>query len=172
AGNSVDSGIHAQPNQTTLGDGAVTGQEVRFDVTFTNPFELDTDHYFLVPQVLLADPNQHSLWLSAPRPIVAPGTAFTPDLQEWIRNANLDPDWLRVGTDIVGSGTFNTTFSLAGIELPPCSGPTTGVSWRNHGEYVSTVAQSVNAFVQSSAITEEQADAIVRSAAESSCGKK
>src|SRR5215468_9179092 len=41
AANSVDAGIHPKPNQTTLGDGAVTGKEVRFDVTFTNPFELD-----------------------------------------------------------------------------------------------------------------------------------
>jgi hypothetical protein len=171
ASNSVDSGIHTKPNQTTLGDGAVTGQEVRFDVTFTNPFELDAVHYFVVPQVLLADPSQHFLWLSAPRPIVAPGTPFNPDLQEWIRNANLDPDWLRVGTDIVGSGTFNTTFSLAGVELPPCSGPTAGVGWRNHGEYVSAVARSVNTFVKSGAITDEQADAIIGSAAESSCGK-
>jgi hypothetical protein len=172
ASNSVDSGIHAVPNQTTLGDGAVTGQEVRFDVTFTNPFELDAAHYFFVPQVLLADPNQHFLWLSAPRPIIAPGTPFSPDLQEWIRNAGLDPDWLRVGTDIVGTGTFNATFSLSGIELPACSGPTTGVSWRSHGEYVSTVAHVVNTFVASAAITEEQADAIVGSAAQSSCGKK
>src|SRR5215468_11983125 len=33
ASNSVDTGIHAKPNQATLGDGARTGQEVRFDVT-------------------------------------------------------------------------------------------------------------------------------------------
>jgi hypothetical protein len=156
----------------TGGDGAVTGQEVRFDVTFTNPFEQAADHYFFVPQVLLADPNQHFLWLSAPKPIVAPGAPFSPDLQEWIRNADLDPDWLRVGTDIVGSGAFNATFSLVGIELPSCSGPTTGVGWRNHGKYVSTVAHLVNTFVESAAITEEQADAIVGFAAESSCGKK
>ena len=32
----------------------------------------------------------------------------------WIRNSNLDPDWLRVGTDIVGGTTFNGTFSLIG----------------------------------------------------------
>ena len=173
AANSVDAGIHPKPGQTTLGDGAVSGKEVRFEVTFTNPFELDPAfHYFFVPQVLLADPNQHFLWLSAPRPIVAPGTPFNPDLQEWIRNANLDPDWLRVGTDIVGSGTFNTTFSLSGIELPSCSGPAAGVAWKNHGEYVSSVARSVNPFLESGAISEEQAGAIVESAAESNCGKK
>src|SRR5262249_17827706 len=124
ANNSVDTGIHPKPGQATGGDGAVTGQEVRFDVTFTSPFDLAADHYFFVPQVLLADPNKHFLWLSAARPIVAPGTPFPTgqtDLQEWIRNAALDPDWLRVGTDIVGGATpptFNATFSLAGIVLP------------------------------------------------------
>ena len=42
-------------------------------------------------------------------------TPFTGDLQEWIRNADLDPDWLRVATDIVGAPpAFNATFSLAG----------------------------------------------------------
>jgi hypothetical protein len=171
--NSVDRGIHAQPNQTTGGDGPVTGQEVRFDVTFTTPFELPADHYFFVPQVLLADPDKHFLWLSAPRPL------FTGDLQEWIRNADLDPDWLRVGTDIVGppavgqqAPTFNTTFSLFGIELPPCSGPAPGVTWRNHGEYVSKIAHLVGMFRNEDAITGEQAGAIVEFGAESSCGKK
>ena len=62
--------------------------------------------------------------ISAPKPIVPPGTQFPPgftDLQEWIRNANLDPDWLRVGTDIVGGNPapqFNATFSLDGETVP------------------------------------------------------
>ena len=42
------------------------------------------------------------LYLSAPRPIVAPGTPFAGDLQAWIRNSDLAPDWLRIGTDIIG----------------------------------------------------------------------
>src|SRR4030095_322803 len=54
------------------------------------------------------------LWLSAPRPIVAPGTPFLPDLQSWIRNDALAPDWLRIGTDITGQGPFNAAFSLSG----------------------------------------------------------
>lgn len=113
--NSVDTGIHPSPSQTTLGEGPVTGQEVRVDVTFTTPFDLPTNHYFFVPQVLLTNANDHFLWLSAPKPIVSPGTPFVGDLQEWIRNADLDPDWLRVATDIVGGNpTFNATFSLAG----------------------------------------------------------
>ncbi len=66
----------------------------------------------------LSDPNQHFLWLSASRPIDATGTPFTPDLQAWIRNAQLDPDWLRIGTDVVGAGTFNLAFSLTGNAVP------------------------------------------------------
>src|SRR5262249_20966733 len=40
------------------------------------------------------------------------------DLQAWIRNDNIAPDWSRVGADIVGGGlTFNMTFSLAGVAV-------------------------------------------------------
>jgi hypothetical protein len=58
---------------------------------------------------------------------VAPGTPFptgVTDLQSWIRNADLDPDWLRVGTDVVGGTTpptFNATFSLSGALCSPMS---------------------------------------------------
>jgi hypothetical protein len=113
--NSVVNGIHPIPNQTTGGEGPVTGEEVLFDVTFTTPFTLPAGHYFFIPQVALSSGN--FLWLSAPKPIVSPGTPFSPDLQSWIRNAALDPDWLRIGTDIVGGTTpptFNGAFSLSG----------------------------------------------------------
>lgn len=116
--NTVLNGINKIPNQTTGGEGPATGQEVLFDVTFTTPFDLPADHYFFVPQVEVADGE--FLWLSAPRPIVPPGTPFTPDLQSWIRNQNLQPDWLRIGTDIIGGApapTFNAAFSLDG-EIP------------------------------------------------------
>lgn len=119
ANNSVDAGINPKPNQTTGGEGPRTGQEVRFDVTLTTPFDLPADHYFFVPQVELSDPSQHFLWLSASRPIDGTGTPFAPDLQAWIRNAQLDPDWLRVGTDVVGAGTFNSAFTLAGETAVP-----------------------------------------------------
>jgi MYXO-CTERM domain-containing protein len=39
------------------------------------------------------------------------------DLQSWTRDALLDPDWLRIGTDIVGGNpapTFNAAFELTG----------------------------------------------------------
>jgi hypothetical protein len=125
AANSVLNGINKSLTPATGGEGAVTGQEVRFNLAFTTPFELPAGHYFFVPQVQIT--NGEFFWLSAPKPIVAPGTPFPAgftDLQEWIRNANLDPDWLRVGTDIVGSVNgatapqFNATFSLDGETVP------------------------------------------------------
>ena len=114
-------GIHASPGQTTLGNGPLSGQEVQFNVAFTTPFDLPADHYFFVPQVSLTNGAQF-YWLSASRPISGPGTTpFATDLQEWTRDANLNPDWLRVGTDIVGGSpapTFNGSFSLSGSTVP------------------------------------------------------
>jgi hypothetical protein len=124
--NSVVNGIHASPNQTTGGEGPVSGDEVLFIVTFTTPFDLPAGHYFFRPEVEVAGGD--FLWLSAGKPIVAPGTPFVPDLQSWTRNADLSPDWLRIGTDIVGGAqppTFNAAFSLSGnaVPLPPAFWP-------------------------------------------------
>jgi hypothetical protein len=120
-------GIHPSPNQATNGNGPLTGQEVEFDVTFTTPFNLPADHYFFVPQVALTNGGQF-YWLSASRPITGgldihgnPTTPFAPDLQAWTRDAMLDPDWLRVGTDIVdttSAPTFNAAFSVSGNAVP------------------------------------------------------
>jgi hypothetical protein len=124
AANSVQpGGIHPIPNVNTGGNGAVSGQEVELSVSFTSPFSLPADHYFFVPQVQLS--NGDFLWLSAPRPIVPPGTPFPPgvtDLQSWTRDEGIDPDWLRVGADIVGGTTFNAAFSLAGVTIPEPAG--------------------------------------------------
>ncbi|MFO0843867.1 MAG: hypothetical protein U0797_15970 [Gemmataceae bacterium] len=111
AANSVVNGIHPSPHQRTGGEGRVSGEEVRFNVTFNTPLTLPADHYFFVPQVQLKGGNGHFLWLSAPP------KQFAGDLQAWVRNDKLQPDWLRVGTDIVGgpvAPTFNASFSLTG----------------------------------------------------------
>jgi hypothetical protein len=115
-------GIHPNPGATTGGNGPVTGQEVQFGVNFTAPLNLPAGHYFFVPQVELNSGTFE--WLSAERPITS-GTPFNPDLQGWTRDEFLDPDWLRIGTDIVGpSGgnpapTFNFAFSLTGVDAVP-----------------------------------------------------
>ena len=203
ASNSVVNGINKQPGQRTTGEGPVSGQEVTITVRFNPPISLPADHYFVRPEVLLD--NGDFLWLSAPKPIVAPGTPVTPataDLQTWIRNEALAPDWLRIGTDITGQGPFNAAFSLAGEtdadgdgvadsldqcpgtsagaivdangcsieQIAPCSGPSSGGTWKNHGQYVSAVAKAVAAFVAQELITEEQAEEIVSQAAQSGCG--
>ena len=118
ANNSVVNGIHPLPGVFTGGEGPVTGQEVSFNLLFSDAITLAADHYFFVPQVQLA--NGDFLWLSAPKPIVAPGTPFPPgstDLQAWIRNENLAPDWLRIGTDITHQDPFNMAFTLTGEDV-------------------------------------------------------
>ena len=83
---------------------------------------LPGDHYFFRPEVQLT--NGNFLWLSAAKPIAGPGPGFPPgftDLQTWIRNDDLAPDWLRIGTDIIGGTNpiqHNASFSLSGEAVP------------------------------------------------------
>jgi hypothetical protein len=127
AANSVaPGGIHPAPNSTTGGNGPVTGLEEQVSVALLTPFNLEAGHYFFVPQVQLDDGT--FLWLSASRPITPPGTPFAPDLQAWARDEGLDPDWLRIGTDIVGGSTpptFNMAFSLSGETIVAIPEPAT-----------------------------------------------
>lgn len=121
--NSVINGINALPNQTTNGEGPASGQEVQFTVNFPAPFTLPADHYFFVPQVELSTGSTF-LWLSSTRPTVGLFPPGVTDLQGWTRDENLDPDWSRVGTDIIGGATppqFNFAFSLASNVPEPSS---------------------------------------------------
>jgi hypothetical protein len=196
--NSVVNGINKHPGEKTNGEGAVTGEEVLITVNFNPPISLPADHYFFRPEVLLSDGN--FLWLSAPKPTAPP--LFTGDLQSWIRNDDLAPDWLRIGTDITGQGPFNAAFSLSGEtdedldgvadsldqcpgtpagaivdangcsidQIAPCSGPASGGTWKNHGQYVSAVAHAAEAFLAQDLISEDQAEEIISQAARSDCG--
>jgi hypothetical protein len=107
---------------------------VEITITFTSPIILPAGHYFFRPEVLLTSGD--FLYLSAPKVIPAPK-----DLQAWVRNSNLAPDWLRIGTDIVGGATppaFNMTFSLAGETVPEAGTP--GVP-NCHGKTISALAK-------------------------------
>jgi hypothetical protein len=120
AANSVINGIHPIPGQFTGGEGAVTGTEVQFNVTFITPFVLGPDHVFFRPEVDLGSDGDF-LWLSAPKPIPAPA-----DLQSWIRNDGpgaLAPDWERIGDDVTHQGPFNASFSLSGTQTSPVPAP-------------------------------------------------
>jgi PEP-CTERM motif-containing protein len=130
ASNSVVNGIHPIPNQFTGGEGAVTGEEVQFNLTFTIPFTVGADHIFFRPEVgLTSGTSGDFLWLSAPKPIVSPGTPFAADLESWIRNDGtgaLAPDWERIGTDVTRQGPFNAAFSISGETVPqPAPEPST-----------------------------------------------
>ena len=57
-------------------------------------------------------------------------------------------------------------------QLAPCDGPASGGSWRNHGEYVSTVAHVAEDFIAQGLISQDEKDAIVSAAARSKCGSK
>jgi PEP-CTERM motif len=125
AANSVVNGINPIPNQFTGGEGGLSGKEVQFNITFNTPFVLGPDHVFFRPEVDLGAAGDF-LWLSAPKPIVAPGTPFASDLQSWIRNDGagaLAPDWERIGTDVTHQGPFNAAFSLSGTTVPEPSTP-------------------------------------------------
>src|SRR5262249_13320150 len=119
--------------------GPATGVEVEIAITFTSPIVLPAGHYFFRPEVLVTGGD--FLYLSAPRPIIAPGTPIAGDLQAWIRNSSLSPDWLRIGTDIIGGDTpptFNMTFSLRGATLEE---PGTPGQANCHGKTASSLAQ-------------------------------
>lgn len=144
--NSVIDGINKKPNQTTLGEGPRTGQEVEIKINFTEPIILPAGHYFFRPEVLVNGGD--FLWLSAPRPTAPP--LFAGDLQAWIRNSQLAPDWSRVGTDIIGgvpTPTFNMTFDLTGETIPEAGTP--GQS-NCHGETVSAMADQFGGFADAS----------------------
>jgi hypothetical protein len=200
ASNSVVNGINPGKTPFTGGEGAVTGEEVTITVRFNPPVALAAGHYFFRPEV--ASSSGDFLWLSAPRPTAPP--LFTGDLQTWIRNDALAPDWLRIGTDITHQGPFNAAFSLSGEtdedgdgvgdsvdfcpgtpagsivdangcsidQLAPCAGPASGGAWKNHGQYVSSVAHAVQEFLAQGVISLDEASEIISGAAQSECGKK
>jgi hypothetical protein len=105
-----------------MGNGPITGLEVEFNISLLTPFDLSAGHYFFVPQVEVTTASGEFFWLSGTRPL--PLGTFPPgvtDLQSWTRDAMLDPDWLRIGTDIVGGATpptFNAAFSVTGVATP------------------------------------------------------
>jgi len=124
--NTVLNGINPSPSRTN-GEGSATGDQVQISITFRQPIVLPAGHYFFRPDVLVADGD--FLYLSAARPIASPGAPFVGDLQAWIRNSRLAPDWVRIGTDVIGATppdtppTFNMTFSLSGNTVPDAGVP-------------------------------------------------
>jgi hypothetical protein len=139
-GNTVVNGINKLPNVVrTDGEGPTMGEEIEITITFTSPIILPAGNYFFRPEVLVSSGD--FLYLSAPRPIVAPETPFAGDRQAWIRNTNLAPDWLRIGTDIIGGDippTFNMAFSFSSETVPEAGTPGRP---NCHGQTISALAK-------------------------------
>ena len=126
AANSVLNGIHPMPGQFTGGDGAVTGQEVTLQHLVLERAQPARRPLLLRP----ASPGDErrvplAVGAAADRAPGVPFPAGSTDLQSWIRNAALDPDWLRVGTDITHQGPFNAVFTLSGDTVAAVPEPET-----------------------------------------------
>jgi hypothetical protein len=115
------------------GEGPFIGEEVEISITFTSPIVLPAGHYFFRPEVLVT--NGDFFYLSGQRPLMP--APFAPELQAWIRNTNLLPDWLRIGTDIIAGTTFNMAFSLTGETVPDLGTPGQP---NCHGQTISALA--------------------------------
>ena len=57
-------------------------------------------------------------------------------------------------------------------QLVSCSGPASGGIWGNHGQYVSAIVRTVEAFAAAGLLTPAEEDAVVRAAARSNCGRR
>jgi len=91
-------------------------------------------------------------------------------------------------TDVDGDGVINNSdqcgfTSLGAVvdpsngcsiyQLIPCKGPRgTTDKWKNHGEYVSSIAKTVNSFVDKGLLKKREKGRIISHAAQSTCGKK
>lgn len=136
--NTVVNGINPNPSRTD-GEGPATGDQVQITITFTQPILLPAGHYFFRPEVLVTGGD--FLYMSSPR---SPGVPFVGDLQAWIRTSRLAPDWVRIGTDVIGATppatppTFNMTFSLSGETVPDIG---TSGEPNCHGQSVDALAK-------------------------------
>jgi hypothetical protein len=201
ASNSVVNGINKSPGQFTAGEGPVSGQEVSITVTFNPPISLPADSYFFRPEVLLNSgdflwlsapkPIVAGTPFAADRQSWIRNDALAPD---WLRigtdithqgpfNASFslsgefdsDNDGIPDVVDLCPDTSVGAVVNADGCsidQLAPCEGPASGGVWKNHGQYVSTVAHVSQQFVAQGLINEVQAEAIVTQAAQSGCGFK
>jgi hypothetical protein len=57
-------------------------------------------------------------------------------------------------------------------QIVPCSGPSSGGTWKTHGEYVSAVGRITTEFLKHGLITRDQRNLILAQAVRSSCGQR
>jgi hypothetical protein len=89
---------------------------------------------------------------------------------------DVDGDGVPNDNDICAFTPLDAIFSPEGCsinQLCPCEGPRgTTELWKNHGQYVSCIATSVNSFFEAKLITNADRRNVLRDAARSFCGKQ
>ena len=69
------------------------------------------------------------------------------------------------------AGAFVDAQGCSIDQLVPCAGPATGGTWKNRGEYVSTIAKTAQAFRLDGVITKDEEEAVIKAAAQSECAQ-
>ena len=87
-------------------------------------------------------------------------------LEDWFDRSSVPGDAFFDNVSVVGVFDVNTVLSQV-----PCEGPSPGKTWKNHGQYVSTVSKIVGLYLSENLITQEEADAVMSLAGKSDCGK-
>ena len=72
-------------------------------------------------------------------------------------------------TLVVNDGQLSSELATAPVVVSSCN---PCLNWKNHGQYVRCVAHDAEFLVESGDLTQDEADAIVSSAAQSEVGKK
>lgn len=87
-------------------------------------------------------------------------------LEDWFDRGSVPGDVFFDNISVVG--LFDPSTILAQVS---CAGPSPGKSWKNHGQYVSTVSKIVGFYLSENLISQEEADAVMSLAGKSDCGK-
>jgi len=121
-----------------------------------------------VATVLVADGRWHHYDIDLTPIIAGAGLKQTLImLEDWFNFGSVPGDAFFDNLKVVGVYDINQVLAVV-----PCSGPTPGKAWKNHGQYVSTVSSVVELYLNSNIITESEADQIMSLAGRSDCGKK
>lgn len=95
---------------------------------------------------------------------------------QWTELHLMLEDWLNPES-VPGDVYFDNVKLVGELEiclfeqLVPCAGPSPGVKWKNHGQYVSAMTKAVRACLKAGYLTKVEAGAIIAKAARSDCGK-
>jgi len=111
--------------------------------------------------------------VNAPSNPTNSGTAVFENIT--IGATDLDGDGVPDSVDACPNTPLCTAVNSHGCsidQLAPCSGPAAGVSWKNHGEYISSVARAANQMLAEGQISSEEKDALISAAAQSPCGSR